>query len=409
LNILLLCPPYDFHGYTPTGLLSVAQVADELGHHVQVWDCNLNRGLPSVDVPDLVGITGMDIWREQILMLARVYKALGSRVVVGGPWATLRPEDVLSNPAVDAVVEGDGEEAFAELLADFPKLKRRYRHEVRNLDDTPMPSWSSVNLKGYDFVIVQTSRGCPFDCCFCNVRLITGRRFRVKSPERVVREMEEAIKRGAKKISLGDDDATLSKVRFNRICELIIEKGIKTEFDVVAGVRADCLDYGLMVKMKQAGFRELTVGVESGNQKYLDEKIRKHLNLEKVIQAFERGRELGIIMSSFFVIGFYDETREQMEETLRLAERLRQVGRGRSVFTIATPIEGTRLYDEAKAAGCIEGNHMTSLYHEWTPSEVIEMKEYQDRRNLWNWHFNGTSIPVKAIGLLRVMKRKFTS
>ncbi|MDI6903873.1 MAG: radical SAM protein [Candidatus Bathyarchaeia archaeon] len=339
MNILLVCPRYRFEGYTPTGLASIAAIAKSLGHKVKVIDMNIEP-LPKDDY-DLVGITGLSLWKKQIIETSK--KLDEKPVIVGGPWASLYPYDALSNPSIDYVCVGEGEEeTFRDFLLCYPNVEKvesigyKAKEEVKlnqrrpfisNLDSLPFPAWYLLKLRRYRRVSVVTSRGCPYNCIFCSDHTLLGRRWRARSVASVVSEIEMLVTEyGVKHITFGDENMTLIPERFEQICETLIKKGVKAEFDAIQGVRADKLSPKLLELMKKAGFTEIIIAPESGSQRVLDEVIHKNLDLSVVEHVVRKCKEIGLRCGAFFVIGFSWETMEEIQETVKFADKLRGLG-----------------------------------------------------------------------------------
>ena len=202
-----------------------------------------------------------------------------------------------------------------------------------------------------------TSRGCPFNCCFCAVHLHMGQGFRAHSAQYVLNHIQHVVdKYKVKNIFFEDDNLTLDLKRFEAICDGIIERKIKIGWETPNGVRADCLSVNLLRKMKQSGCKSVFVGVESGDQQILDKIICKSLDLNRVVEFAKNAKEIGLKTGAFYIIGFPGETKENMQHTVNFALGLkRDYDVGMHLF-MATPSYGTRLYEDCKAKGYIDVN-----------------------------------------------------
>jgi radical SAM superfamily enzyme YgiQ (UPF0313 family) len=168
----------------------------------------------------------------------------------------------------------------------------------------------------------------------------------------VVDEIEQVVKTyHVKQVDFLDDNMTLDRKRMEDICDLIIKRGLRIEWFTPNGVRADTLDERLLRKMKKSGCKKIRVAPESGVQRVVDQIIKKNLDLKSVERAVVLCKRVGIKVGCFFVIGLIGETKEEINETIKFAYRLRQLGAESFVFSIATPIQGTELYEQAKRGG----------------------------------------------------------
>ena len=216
-----------------------------------------------------------------------------------------------------------------------------------------------------------TSRGCPFNCCFCAVHLHMGKKFRAHSAKYVVDHIQYVVdKFKVKNIFFEDDNLTLDLPRFEAICDGIISRKIKIGWETPNGVRADCLSLNLLEKMKASGCKSVFVGVESGDQQILDNVICKSLDLNRVVEFAKNAKSIGLKTGAFYIIGFPGESKENMQRTVDFALGLkRDYDVGMHLFA-ATPSFGTRLYDECKAKGM-----PLITTNEFTPNDVKEIAE----------------------------------
>ena len=340
--------------------------------------------------PDIVGIAGPFTCQiEHALKISSLVKDVDSSIltVVGGPHVTVMPKeflDVAKN--VDIAVIGEGEYSMLEIAQHFEGKKQlkeilgiAYRQNgevivnsprpfITDLDELPYPAYDHVNMEQYlspkkigyrsfrnRAISMITSRGCPYNCCFCSVHLHMGREFRANSANYVLNHIQYVTEKfKVKNIFFEDDNLTFDLARFEAICDGLIEKKIKIGWETPNGVRADCLNLNLLQKMKKSGCQSVFFGVESGDQQILSNVICKSLDLNRVLEVAKICKDIGLKTGGFYIIGFPGEKKENMQRTVDFALKLkRDFDVGMHLF-FATPSYGTRLYDECKAKGYLE-------------------------------------------------------
>ncbi|MGA2385343.1 MAG: radical SAM protein, partial [Candidatus Bathyarchaeia archaeon] len=235
---------------------------------------------------------------------------------------------------------------------------------IDDLDSVPYPAWHLMSIEKYiasgqahgsqrrkRYFPMVTSRGCPGRCVFCSIHAVWGHRWRARSPENVVGEIETLVsKYGIREIHFEDDNLTLSKQRMMRICELILERGLDITWLTPNGVAVNTLDFGLLEKMRKSGCYQLSFGIESGDPSVLKNIIHKPLNLDRVKQIVDCSKRLGIWTHGFFVIGFPGESAESIRRTINFAK---EADFDSANFFIAAPYPGTPLYSLAASEGLI--------------------------------------------------------
>lgn len=302
--------------------------------------------------PEVVGISGLTPEAPMIHEAARVVRANSDvPIIVGGPHASANPSDVLANPAVDIAVIGEGEETFLELLRSLDKLRdisilehirgiafrtgtgrihiTQARPFIEDLDSIPFPDWDAVDIHRFwtipamstlgirPYIPIFSSRGCPFQCTFCHN--LFGKRFRARSPENVIAEIEEAIKRfGLVEIEFLDDIANLKRERLNAIFQGLLDRGLHPRISFPNGIRTDILDHETVSLLAKVGAGEVSVAVETASPR-LQKQIRKNLDLKKVRRNIDLLVAHGIFTRGFFMLGFPTETLEEMLETINFA------------------------------------------------------------------------------------------
>ena len=449
MKVLMINPPQTFYpgseqpaGNLPIGLMYIAAVLQRAGVKVEILDAfmvatfqkngdSTSVGMPFEQIkqeiasrkPDIVGISGPFTCQiENSIKVSNLAKEVNANIltVMGGPHVTLVPKEFLEEAKnVDIAVTGEGEYAMLDIahafggkkqLSEIQGIAFRQNGEVvlnpsrpliENLDELPYPAYDLVDMEQYlnhqkigyrsfqdRAISMITSRGCPFNCCFCAVHLHMGQKFRAHSAKYVLDHIQFVVdKFKVKNIFFEDDNLTLDLERFEAICDGIIERKIKIGWETPNGVRADCLNLDLLKKMKQSGANSIFVGVESGDQQILDKVICKSLDLNRVVQFAKDAQSIGLKTGAFYIIGFPGETKVNMQRTVDFALELkRKYDVGMHLFA-ATPSYGTRLYDECRAKGYLPADLSWNSFaqarqakgmplittNEFTPAEVKEI------------------------------------
>ncbi len=328
--------------------------------------------------PDVVGVSCLfSMQHANAHTVCRIAKSVSPSIitVMGGAHPTALPELTLVDPHVDFCVLGEGEYAFKDLLSclggnkDVSPLDAiAYRRKgsviinpktrfIQDLDELPFPSRHLLPMEKYFSINLPhgvssryspntpliTSRGCPADCVFCSIHGIWGYKFRARSVDNIIAELKMLKSAyGIREVQFEDDNLTFDKRRATALFTRMIDEKLGLAWSTPNGVALWSLDADLLRLMRQSGCYMLCLAVESGDQKFLNEHIKKPLNLEKVRELAAVVRKLKFDSSAFFVVGFPEETREQLKNTFEFAMKLNMENIG---FYIATPYPGTRLYE----------------------------------------------------------------
>ena len=428
-KVLIIYPPMvlseeDRPSYTfPMGAGYIAAVLERAGYQVSCLDAiaagrterhPLGNGLTEFGLgvdqvmarvreikPDVIGfscqfsvqynptralIEAVHSWNPQVL------------TVLGGTHSSAQPEDVLAQTPVDYVVLSEGEETAVELLdrlgrnepvADLDGLAWREAGTVRvnprtsfirDLDTLPFPARHLFDMEAYfdtprgwgedkgdRRLSLITSRGCPFGCSFCGIHLNTGKKFRMRSAENVLAELEQVVADyGITEVMFEDDNISLHKERF-----LSILRGMRTRFgrlpwSATSGMALWTLDDEVLQAMSESSCTRVYLGIESGNERVLREVIRKHLTrLDDIRAGAARIRRFGLSTVGFWVLGNPGESRKEMWDTLDFARELQL---DYNQVLIALPYKGTELYQI-----CLDNGYF-AVSPELDPNQMLETK-----------------------------------
>jgi anaerobic magnesium-protoporphyrin IX monomethyl ester cyclase len=353
----------------PLGIAYIAGVLRDHGHDVRIVDYNVTDEKTDFGKYDMVGISVDTSRYKSSLRLAREAKDAGCTVVMGGPHVSYMDEEVLRTGLCDFVVREEGEQTMRELAAAIGTVRTAdikgisylrdgnfQRNPARgfmdNIDDL-LPARDLLDMNAYrhlemgrrKMTSILTSRGCPFGCSFCCSTEFSGRKWRARSPKKVVDEIGEVVGNyGFNGIAFLDDNFTLDPDRVVRICEEIMRRGIDIYWWCFS--RADTLlkNEEMVAKMAQAGCRYIFIGFESRHQKTLDSYNKKTTDImAKDVTALLKKYRISVHGS--FIIGNLDETREMVMDTIRYAKEINPQA---VQFTVLTPYPGTQLYDNVK-------------------------------------------------------------
>jgi radical SAM superfamily enzyme YgiQ (UPF0313 family) len=360
MNILLISPrtPGTFWSFRhavsfisrkasspPLGLLTVA------GFLPRSW----NLKLVDLDVrpleddairwADYVLVGGMIVHRDSAARIAKRSRALGRPVIAGGPLFATGHE---SFPDVGHFVVGEAEEIMERLVADMTAGRVAPLYEADGFPDlarTPVPRWDLINMKDYASMSVQFSRGCPFNCEFCDIVAMNGRIPRTKAPEQVIEELEALRERGWKGlVFLVDDNFIGNRRRVKALLRAMIAWRRRTrahmDFLTEASVNL-ALDAELLHLMAEAGFKQVFLGIETPSAEGLEECGKKQ-NLARDLGASVRTiQEAGIEVMGGFILGFDSDPPDIFE---RQFEFIQQSGIVTAMVGLLTAVPRTRLY-----------------------------------------------------------------
>lgn len=303
-----------------------------------------------------------------------------TKILMVGPHVSALPEESLREAAgaVDAVAVGEydytvrdvarrwlagatdlSDVAGVAFARDGTPVRTARRPLIDDLDALPFPAWDQLDLLSYfdggklhPYVTVIGGRGCPFGCSFCLwPQVMHGRRYRTRSPQNIVAEMEWVVSRwpGIRQgeFFFEDDTFTVNADRAHALCDAIEGSGLGVTFSINS--RADVDDPALLRHLKRAGCRLVLVGFESGSQAMLDA-MGKKTTVEQMERFVRACREAGLAVHGCFVLGLPGETAQTMQETLDFSLR---VPLTTLQFSAAVPFPGTRYFETIKAQGLL--------------------------------------------------------
>ena len=390
LKVVFLNPPHGLFagggnrpmsGMQPLGLAYMAAATSDAGHSVSVSDA-YSFGYDESDIreflkteqPDVVATTATTPYIYDAWAIHKIAKEMNPEVLTvnGGPHASHIPEDVVKDQYTDVAVVGEGEFIFLEVLEqidtrDFSQVAgiayrnaegniRRNPNRIPNhhLDNLPFPAlemfpaisaysispqWGSSGR----FAPVNTTRGCPYNCEFCSITAYQGTKYRFRSVDNVIAELKMLKEQhGVTMTSFREGVATLRKTRMKEICQRMIDEKLDLKWTCTATISS--ADPEMFRLMQLAGCTSIEYGFETGSQTVLEANpylLSKNFSVERMTEVAKMTADAGIDVHGYFITGMPGETKETVEETIKLACSLPISTAG---FTIAIPFPGTELY-----------------------------------------------------------------
>jgi len=327
--------------------------------------------------PDLIGITMSATEHNEGLYLAEIAKKNGISTVVGGYHPTAVPELLLSLPQVDMVIRGEGELTMKELVEkgspegvlgvsykrDGKIVHNKERPMIEDLDALPFParrlrrylyrsSERSGAIRGGEYDVLMTSRGCWGRCSFCCEPSMNQGRLRCRSPENVMKEILEIMKYHEGKplnILFVDPNFMGDPKRIGRLCDLLREHNLDINFCALVRTDSMARNPELVKKMCEVGIIWFEMGIESSNMEDLNS-TRKGTTTKTHREAVRNIRENGGSAGGTFVIGLPNQTEEEIK---RFPKYAKEIGLTAAAFGVATPFPGTEFYEELNEKGLI--------------------------------------------------------
>ncbi|MDP1728802.1 MAG: radical SAM protein [archaeon] len=415
----------------PLGLAYIASYLEKKGFNPKILDCmahyeNIEKignekyriGLSEKEIvkrikeenPDIIGIPcAYTIHEKDSFRIAELARQNSSAlIIVGGAHTSANPKQILENKNIDFAVLGEGEITFSKIAEIFPdknKIKKlkgiAYLEKnglkinppekyIQDLDELPFPARHLLPMEKYlnhpqnaianmrkPTTEIISSRGCPFNCIFCSIHTVWGKKWRARSAKNVVDEIEELNKKyGIKEFRFFDDNLTWDKKRIIGICDEIIKRKLKIKWDTPNGVAIATLNEEVLRKMKKAGYYKIVMGIESGSENTL-KFMRKPVSLEHARKIIEICNKIGIWTWSTFVIGFPNEDMKEIQKTIDFAKNS---GLNFATFYIAQPYPGTDLCEIYKKEGLLKNgiNVNSSVTSTQYPTKYFTAEQLRD-------------------------------
>ncbi len=428
----------------PLGLAYIASVLRNAGHEVFFLDCVVDHfdvetparenfiryGMPYEQIvarirevnPEVVGVSAIQSIRKwESMEVCRAAKEVNRRIVtiLGGSYPSCFPDEALGFQELDYAVIGEGERTVVSLLAAITAGRKglsaidglAYRDgqgivvqpktsQIENLDTVPYPAWDILPMRSYSsvgvgtgsfgtrhYALMETSRGCVHDCHYCGKNVSKGSGYRVRSAENVIGEIDLLVKNyGIEEIQFEDYNCLSNMRRWLDICKILVERDYSVNWSMPHGMQVKLLNEKNLPLFKASGCDTLYLAVESANQRYLDD-MGKGVQLDYTRKVTGIGRDLGLAICGYFMIGVLGETMDDIKATVdyALSLELDDVG-----FFIANPIPGSELYDKIIDGGYLVDGFDTSHIRysmanvkspHWTSADLQRTRHMAWRQN----------------------------
>jgi radical SAM superfamily enzyme YgiQ (UPF0313 family) len=354
---------------------------------------------------DFVAITGKTTQRARIIELAHEFKRRGRTVLIGGPLASLDPE--LLRPHADILVVGELEELAPKLFADLASgsWSNFYDGGRADMRFSPLPRWDLYPVHAAEMGALQTTRGCPFDCEFCDVITYQGRKQRHKSVDHVLAELDLLYQYGFRYIFLVDDNFTVHRSFARSMLQAFIDWNAGHANDPVRFATQGSLDLArdseLMSLCAAAGLRMLFVGVETNNEASLRETGKRQNLLLPVADAVARIVRAGIAIRAGIVVGFDQDGLESFDT---LFEFVQASPLPDLTINALTASKGTRLYTRMVAEKrLVEGMWNTSFETNIVPKQMTRAALSTGVRRLSERVYEPRAFETRMMNLIEML------
>lgn len=358
----------------PVGLAYIAAMLKRHSVAFKVIDMRLGysfdavKEIVAVYKPTVIGVSYWSLERSKTQALIKAVKAVaGVPIVIGGPHVSSVRKESLEETDAEYAVKGEGEFTIIELLGflrgDNIKLEdinglifkkggdifeNPDREPNKNLDDLPFPAYEDFETARYvrkNRINIATSRGCPYGCNYCAVRLTMGRNFRPRSPQNVVDELAHWNRMGYGEFQFVDDCFTFDMARAGDICDLVIKRGLKIDWFLDNGIRVDRVSEPLLKKMKASGCKIVMFGVESGDDGILA-RMGKGIKIRQAEESVRMAKNAGIeYVGATFIIGHPGENLKMIREYMK---KIRKWPADKINFYNLVPYPGTEVFEWVK-------------------------------------------------------------
>ncbi len=352
----------------PLGLISIASYLNHYGHEAKIVECLVESSDVEAEIksfqPDIVGISVLSFLSgTEAKKLTALIKKTGVPVVWGGQAPTSMPELILREASPDYIILGEGEITWLELVntienggnigrvnglayLESGNVKFTQQRDVADISLFPDLDWNLVSVEKYfssffgcdKMLYLHASKGCPAQCTFCSNQIYHQHKNRCRNPEQIIKDIDYFYSKGTNGIYFSDELFIPQREKRTALCEMLIERG----YDLTWGcqMRLGVLNEEDIKLMYKAGCRWILFGIESGNPERI-KTIKKNIDLKIAKETIAWCENAGMTVQASFIIGFPEETEDELRESIRFAKNLNA-----SIINmnILTPLPNSEIY-----------------------------------------------------------------
>lgn len=341
---------------------------------------------------DLIGITASSQVFDEAVEIGNKLKFLypNTPICLGGSHASTEKERCLVNYPFDFAAYGEGEQTFVDLISHIKGQKElnqisglmykdvegkihinKVRSLITNIDDIPFPAYDLFEMNRYPQHRMTTSRGCPFDCVFCNSSSLWTNKWRKRSTENLLVEIKLLIKNhGQKTLVFNDDSFNIDEKRVSEFCNSLISNKMNLIWST--SIRVDLVTEESAELMRKSGCYNVSIGIESANNEVL-KKMNKHNTQKKIFEGIQILRKANIDVMGQFMIGNPGDTLETVKESIDFAKNSNLTG---VEFYTALPYRDSLLWDFVQNHGKLLTEAEPYTYHNISPRIIYETPEF---------------------------------
>jgi len=366
--------------------LSLPTVAGITPHEHEVVLCDENVEAVDFDTDaDIIGITGYVIHKQRIFDIAAEFRRRGKFIVAGGPFASLCPEELRDR--VDVVFVDEAEYTWPQFLSDYATgtWQAEYRQDEKpSMHDSPLPRFDLLKIDRYRTMTIQFARGCPFNCEFCDIIVMYGRRPRTKTVPQVMAEIQEIHRLGLRNVFVVDDNFIGNKKEAKALLQALAEWQRVNDYplEMMTEVTLNIAqDDELLHLMREANFTTIFIGIESPRAASLQETHKTQNLRESILDSVHRIQRAGMEIMAGMIVGFDNDDPSIFDEQFEFIQQARIPV---SMTGMLNAIPKTPLYQRLKQTGRLIAESVGDqfVFTNIVPSGMSRVQLYEGYKNL---------------------------